>query len=53
MEMASENQVTIVGNLTDDPELRYTTFGSVEGERQQRARRVVTARGHFHSSMLA
>ena len=28
MEMASENQVTIVGNLTDDPELRYTPNGA-------------------------
>src|ERR671914_1529035 len=26
--MASENQVTIVGNLTDDPELRYTRKGA-------------------------
>jgi single-strand DNA-binding protein len=26
--MASENQVTIVGNLTDDPELRYTPNGA-------------------------
>lgn len=25
--MASENQVTIVGNLTDDPELRFTSGG--------------------------
>src|SRR3954466_4387965 len=28
MEMASDNQVTIVGNLTDDPELRYTPNGA-------------------------
>jgi single-strand DNA-binding protein len=28
MEMASENQITIVGNLTDDPELRYTPNGA-------------------------
>ena len=28
MEMASENQVSIVGNLTDDPELRYTPNGA-------------------------
>jgi single-strand DNA-binding protein len=26
--MAGENQVTIVGNLTDDPELRYTPNGA-------------------------
>jgi single-strand DNA-binding protein len=26
--MASENQVTIVGNLVDDPELRYTPNGA-------------------------
>jgi len=26
--MASDNQITIVGNLTDDPELRYTTNGA-------------------------
>jgi single-strand DNA-binding protein len=26
--MASENQVTIVGNVTDDPELRYTPSGA-------------------------
>jgi single-strand DNA-binding protein len=26
--MANENQVTIVGNLTDDPELRYTPNGA-------------------------
>ena len=26
--MASENQVTIVGNMTDDPELRYTPNGA-------------------------
>ena len=26
--MASENQVVIVGNLTDDPELRYTPNGA-------------------------
>jgi single-strand DNA-binding protein len=29
--MASENQVTIVGNLTDDPELRYTPNGAAVG----------------------
>jgi single-strand DNA-binding protein len=28
MEMANENQVVIVGNLTDDPELRYTPNGA-------------------------
>ncbi len=28
MEMASMNQVVIVGNLTDDPELRYTPNGA-------------------------
>jgi single-strand DNA-binding protein len=28
MGMASENQVVIVGNLTDDPELRYTPAGA-------------------------
>jgi single-strand DNA-binding protein len=28
MEMANENQVVIVGNLTDDPELRYTPSGA-------------------------
>lgn len=28
MEMASENQLIIVGNLTDDPELRYTPNGA-------------------------
>jgi len=28
MEMASENQLVIVGNLTDDPELRYTPNGA-------------------------
>lgn len=28
MEMASDNQVVIVGNLTDDPELRYTPNGA-------------------------
>jgi single-strand DNA-binding protein len=27
-EMAGENQVVIVGNLTDDPELRYTPNGA-------------------------
>src|SRR6478752_7132819 len=27
-EMANENQVTIVGNLTRDPELRYTPNGA-------------------------
>src|ERR671930_2345047 len=27
-EMASENQIIIVGNLTDDPELRYTPNGA-------------------------
>ena len=27
MEMANDNQVVIVGNLTDDPELRYTPAG--------------------------
>ncbi len=26
--MANENQVMIVGNLTDDPELRYTPNGA-------------------------
>lgn len=26
--MASENQITIVGNLTEDPELRYTPNGA-------------------------
>jgi single-strand DNA-binding protein len=26
--MASENQVTVVGNLTEDPELRYTPNGA-------------------------
>ena len=26
--MASDNQVTLVGNLTDDPELRYTPNGA-------------------------
>ena len=26
--MASENQITIVGNMTDDPELRYTPNGA-------------------------
>jgi len=26
--MASDNQVTLVGNLTDDPELRYTANGA-------------------------
>ena len=26
--MSSENQITIVGNLTDDPELRYTPNGA-------------------------
>ncbi|MFM8943915.1 MAG: single-stranded DNA-binding protein [Actinomycetota bacterium] len=26
--MASENQITVVGNLTDDPELRYTPNGA-------------------------
>ena len=26
--MASDNQITIVGNLTDDPELRYTANGA-------------------------
>ncbi|MEX0833564.1 MAG: single-stranded DNA-binding protein [Actinomycetota bacterium] len=26
--MASDNQITIVGNLTDDPELRYTPNGA-------------------------
>ena len=28
MKVASDNQVTIVGNLTDDPELRYTPNGA-------------------------
>lgn len=28
MEMASDNQITITGNLTDDPELRYTPNGA-------------------------
>jgi single-strand DNA-binding protein len=28
MEMANENQVMVVGNLTDDPELRYTPNGA-------------------------
>ena len=28
MEMASENQLVIVGNLVDDPELRYTPNGA-------------------------
>jgi single-strand DNA-binding protein len=28
MGMANENQVVIVGNLTDDPELRYTPAGA-------------------------
>ena len=28
MGMASDNQITIVGNLTDDPELRYTPNGA-------------------------
>jgi single-strand DNA-binding protein len=27
-DMANENQVTLVGNLTDDPELRYTPNGA-------------------------
>jgi single-strand DNA-binding protein len=26
--MAADNQVTIVGNLTDDPELRFTPGGA-------------------------
>ncbi len=26
--MASDNQITIVGNITDDPELRYTANGA-------------------------
>ena len=26
--MANDNQVTVVGNLTDDPELRYTPNGA-------------------------
>lgn len=28
MQMATENQIVIVGNLTDDPELRYTPNGA-------------------------
>lgn len=28
MEVASDNQIIIVGNLTDDPELRYTPNGA-------------------------
>lgn len=28
MRMANENQIVIVGNLTDDPELRYTPNGA-------------------------
>ena len=28
MEMASDNQIIITGNLTDDPELRYTPNGA-------------------------
>ncbi len=28
MEMAMENQIVVVGNLTDDPELRYTPSGA-------------------------
>jgi single-strand DNA-binding protein len=28
VKMASENQIVIVGNLTDDPELRYTPNGA-------------------------
>jgi single-strand DNA-binding protein len=28
MDMANDNQVVIVGNLTDDPELRYTPSGA-------------------------
>ena len=30
--MASDNQITIVGNLTDDPELRYTPNGAAVGK---------------------
>ena len=26
--MANDNQVTVIGNLTDDPELRYTPNGA-------------------------
>ena len=26
--MANDNQVTMIGNLTDDPELRYTPNGA-------------------------
>jgi single-strand DNA-binding protein len=28
MQMATENQIVVVGNLTDDPELRYTPNGA-------------------------
>ena len=35
--MASDNQMTIVGNLTDDPELRYTPNGAAVAQLPDRA----------------
>ena len=55
MEMASENQIIIVGNLTDDPELRHTEGGiaramfrvAVSGRREQEASFFTVIFGHL------
>ena len=46
--MASDNQITIVGNLTDDPELRYTANGAaVANFRSPTAPRIRDAAGNW------
>jgi single-strand DNA-binding protein len=46
--MASDNQITIVGNLTDDPELRYTANGAaVANFRVAHSTRIRDAAGNW------
>ena len=48
MKVASDNQVTIVGNLTDDPELRYTANGAaVANFRVAHSTRIRDAAGNW------
>ena len=46
--MASDNQITIVGNITDDPELRYTANGAaVANFRVAHSTRIRDAAGNW------
>ena len=46
--MANDNQITIVGNLTDDPELRYTANGAaVANFRVAHSTRIRDAAGNW------